>query len=1031
MKHVFYGFVFLVIPTAITLAQLPLPEGLRSKLSVAKTVNEAIRLIDSAYNNGFNLNESEYKTYKKLMRLAYWAQRRQMPDGSGGDFNKMNAEALEKVEKQYGAVLAEARKKWLPYRMLHEKEWQQNPQLMAEDPNVAAMSAFGAWISIGPQNSGSWSNSGIINADLTGVGRVDRIAFHPTNSNILFVGTPSGGLWRVTLNASLTGATYTCISDNLPTMGISGIAVSPTNGNVIYVLTGDGDSNVPGFFIFNSGYSPSCQGVYRTTNGGETWQKMADFPEASGTYTGHKLTISNTNGNYLFAATSVGLYRTTDGAASWQRVRTGQHRDIEFKPGSDSVIYASTNNSVLYSTQGGRENTWFTSTFSHSVATGGRIELAVRRTSSNTSSNVVYALVGGSNVTDSTFRGIFQSTNSGVSFTRQTNTPNILTVSMNGKGTVNQSTYDLCIAVNPANANNIITGGIIIWRSTNGGVTMVNSSSDREGNGAANQYVHPDIHDVAFSPYNNALFAGHDGGLSISTDNGVSWTDISNGLAASQFYHFKMHDSNGDGYGNGLYMIAGAQDNGIKYRNNTGAFRHVACCDGYDGIISGKDPSRIYYNFNDRFYNSVNGGVTIGYLFDVSFFSPSAYDYNNPDTMYVGGSSLTRTFDAFSNRTTINTNDFRRILSTSPTNSARLYGSSGLGVYVSEDRGDTRKSLHTLPNYPTGSPGITDVKPLPTNSNEVFVTFGGYIDGVKVLRITNAFSNNATVFNISGNLPNVAVFCVCPTSEGIYVGTDIGVFVRPSGQTNWLPFYNGLPISPVTDIWANENGNLYASTFGRGIWFSARKSNCADHLNLSNFVKGTEFYQANLTITSSQENNASPGTILNLKANSSITLTPGFWAKQGTFFNTTLAPCDQGGNSLIFMDLDASTGKEVIYPIGLEELHLKKYPPLSKQAYMIADSNGVRFFLPGKSRVQILGRDSNGSDWTVLKEIESLSSGHFKLHFREAMPLELAIKLNGEWINPKLSLENKRRRRINIVYIHPKPCKPFSSFHSK
>ncbi len=472
-------FVFCIIIETVAWAQVAVPEGLRTQLAGVNNVNDAIKLIDSTYSNGFNLNEGDAKTYKKLMRVTYWAQRRQMPDGSAGDYNKRNAEAVEKVENQYGKVLAEARSKWIPYRLQHEKEWQQNPQLMAEDPNVAAMSAFGAWTSIGPQNGGTWSNSGIINADLNGVGRIDRIAFHPTNANILFVGTPSGGLWRVTVNNTLDGATYTCISDNLPTSGISGIAVSPTNGNVIYVLTGDGDSNNPGSLVFDNGYSPSSQGVYRTTNGGDTWQKMADFPEASAAYTGHKLTISNTNGNYLFAATSDGLYRTTDGAETWQRVRTGRHRDIEFKPGSDSVIYASTNNTVHYSTQGGRLNTWLSSTFSNSVANAGRIELAVRRTAANTSNNTVYALVGGSNITDSTFRGVFRSTNSGVGFTRQTDRPNILTVAMSGKGTGNQSTYDLCIAVNPSNTDNIITGGIIIWRSTNAGATMVNSLGDR------------------------------------------------------------------------------------------------------------------------------------------------------------------------------------------------------------------------------------------------------------------------------------------------------------------------------------------------------------------------------------------------------------------------------------------------------------------------------------------------------------------------------------------------------------------------
>ena len=74
----------------------------------------------------------------------------------------------------------------------------------------------------------------------TGIGRVDRIAFHPTNASIVFAGTPAGGIFK-TFNG---GSTWSNLNSYMPSLGISGLVISSTNANVIYALTGDGDSNL-------------------------------------------------------------------------------------------------------------------------------------------------------------------------------------------------------------------------------------------------------------------------------------------------------------------------------------------------------------------------------------------------------------------------------------------------------------------------------------------------------------------------------------------------------------------------------------------------------------------------------------------------------------------------------------------------------------------------------------------------------------------------------------------------------------------
>ncbi|MBL7732217.1 MAG: hypothetical protein JNM88_13640, partial [Chitinophagaceae bacterium] len=395
------------------------------------------------------------------------------------------------------------------------------------------------------------------------------------------------------------GTTWESVTDGLSNPGVAGVVVSPTNGNIVYVLTGDGDSYSPGYLVYDYGSSRPSIGVFKSTDGGNSWTQTGSL-YTGGDYEGHELAISPTDGNHLLAATSQGIYRTTNGGTTWTQVKTGEHWDVVFKPGSNTTVYASSGSGIFYSTDGGV--TWNTATTDFSVAAAGRIQLAV----SPANTNYVYA-IGGATPAAGQFTGIFRSTNSGVSYTRRCNTPNVLGSEENGLDANNQGAYDLGITVKPSDENYVATCGLNVWVSngSNGASSMVWSTKYREGYaGAANKYIHPDVHAVAYNPLNDNLYAATDGGFYRSTDDGTSWTNLSAGLITSQFYGMAMRDADADGDADGLQILAGAQDNGIKHRTVAGptVFNHVICCDGYGSAISPDDPDVMYYNINSNFY---------------------------------------------------------------------------------------------------------------------------------------------------------------------------------------------------------------------------------------------------------------------------------------------------------------------------------------------------------------------------------------------------------------------------------------------
>jgi hypothetical protein len=402
----------------------------------------------------------------------------------------------------------------------------------------------------------------------------------------------------------------------------------------------------------------------------------------------------------------------------------------------------------------------------------------------------------------------------------------------------------------------------------------------------------------------------------------------------------------------GTNLIAGAQDNGIKFRSG-GIYKHVICCDGFGSAIAPNNANTLYLNMNGYFAKSTDGGSSYFTLIDgVTFFSPIAIDYNNSNNVFLGGSSTRRSVNGFTSTDATVAQSTRRVLVTCPSNSSRLYGSSGSNIVRSDNQIDTWTTKSGTPGWPAGSFTINDIKPLPTNSLNVYACFGGYSDGNKVMRSTNGGDSWT---NWTGSLPNVPCYSLAVATEGVYVGTEIGVFFRGYGYSDWVPFYSYMPRIPVTGLWVNENGNVYASTFGRGMWFSTRKTDCEDAITVSqtNMV-GPWYFEANNSATATLTSGGSVGTEIFVHAGDSVVLKPGFEVKTGSFFKGYIAPCNTGGVPTTNKMISAV----VTFP-PIKELTAKKSPDAPADYWKI-DAGELEFNITQKTSIDFYAKDAAG-----------------------------------------------------------------------
>lgn len=673
------------------------------------------------------------------------------------------------------------------------------------------------------QSTANWTFSGpsSSNGGYSGLGRINCMAFHPTDANTFWVGTPAGGLWKTTNG----GTDWTTSTDNLPVLGVSDIAVHPTNPNILYIATGDGDlGSLSGLTGGADGDTKSI-GILKSLDGGATWSTTG----LNWSVTNHKLIrrllINPSNPQILIAAASDGIWRTTDGGTTWSNAQLGYFMDLEYKPGDPTIVYASTfdfsgNAKIYRSTNSGLSWSLITS-----LANVIRINLAV----TPNAPSLVDALCAN---TSSGLAGLWYSSNSGASFSQyfaSNDTNNLLDGSYNASGNGGQGHYDLAYAINPVNYNDFWLGGINTWNSTNGGLnwnikTMWNSNNSINPNNVP--VVHADKHFIVFHPLvPGTMFECNDGGLYKTTNNGSTWSDLSNGLEISQMYRIGVSQTSQN------RVITGLQDNGTKlFYNNL--WYDVTGGDGMDCIIDYSNSSVQYASYANgviyRTNNLWNNVVTIsenlpGGQIDGAWVTPFVLHPSNPNIIYAGYDKLYKSMDQGDSWTAISgvldsNNENIRFMAIAPSNPNTIYAATLKKLYSTTNGGTSWNLIldsGTIQNYANLSGLAVD----PTNPDKVFITVSGYTAGDKVYMKPGIGQN---WINYSGSLPNIPVNCIVyqtGSNEGLYIGTDIGVFYTDGSMTDWIPYQTGLPNVVVTDLEISYYDNkLWAGTFGRGLW---------------------------------------------------------------------------------------------------------------------------------------------------------------------------------------------------------------------
>ena len=657
------------------------------------------------------------------------------------------------------------------------------------------------WLPLGPTGT-------VTNGYFGGAARVNFIRFDPTNSNIMWASSPLGGLWKST-DGGVSWATGN--TDQLPIIGCSDIAIDPLNTQKMYLATGDANG-------YGSQLGIASIGILKSTNGGATWgNNTLNWTVNSGRII-YKLLINPIHPDTVFAATSIGIYRTVNGGTNWISMQGGGiFTDIEYRPGNPNILYAVSgvqSSGTFYKSIDGGATFSIISSGLPTPSNVARLEIAV--TPADT--NYVY-VVSVKKVTHDLY-GFYRSTDGGDNFTLQASTPNILS-----GVPLSQGTYNLCMAASPLHRDTVLVGGTNIYKTVDGGVNWVKISSESVG---VIPFMHPDQHSVDFLPGTDSVYiCGNDGGVWKSTDRGVTWNPFNEGLQIAQMY--RLGTSPFDPY----TILTGHQDMATQtlhagiwsmFTPNTGD--GMECIYGYT-----QDSIRYLESYNGRviktyntypLYNIVCTTTGSGINAAASWITPIVMNPSNENTLLIGKAQVWRTVDAgatFAQVGDVTGGSTNLVaLAYAPSDSNFIYAAKTNRLFVSTNGSTFSDRTGTLP---VSSLQITSIVVCNTNPAKVWVTFSGYSSPNKVWYSSDA---GLTWSNYSTGLPNLPVNCITyqnASYDGLYAGTDVGVYYIDKFLASWQPYFTGLPNVGVEELEiAYGIGKIRAATNGRALWES-------------------------------------------------------------------------------------------------------------------------------------------------------------------------------------------------------------------
>ena len=716
----------------------------------------------------------------------------------------------------------------------------------------STLSAISNWEPLGPFNhinTGSWSS---------GQGRVNVIVVDPNNANTLYLGAPAGGIWKSTD----AGLNWTPLSDYLPQIGVSGIAVDYTNSNIIYIATGDKDAA--------DSYSI---GVLKSLDGGLTWNTTGLTFNNNSTLAS-EIFMHPSNPDILWVATSVGFYKTTDAGVTWVQKLGGNVKDIKLKPGNPDVIYAVTPNRFYRSTNGG-EN--FTQISSGMPTNSGRLIIDV------TPANPEYVYVLSAR-TNWSHQGLYKSTNSGLTFAKTFNNTDIFEA--------NQAWYDMALAVSDTNAEEVYTGVLNVWKSTNGGSSFMKLNN--WSNPFQATYTHADIHFLRF--YNGVLYCGSDGGIYVSSNSGESFTDLTATAQIGQFYRISVAKQTSSKIAGGLQDNGGYAFSGNVWRNYYGA----------DGMETAIDP-----NNSSNFYGFIQNGS--GLYFSTNSGNSLSGSINAPDGQSgnwitpLAINSLGELYAGFNGLYKLNINAWTLVSTTSfssgnlekitidPSNDNVIYVGDENNLFKSTDKGITFSLVDSFSN------AITGIEVHSQDSNIVYVTTAGTSGSV-----FKSTTGGMGFLNIGAGLPNIGKNVIKHQGNHVdnplYVGTSLGVYYRDDTMSEWVPFDTNLPNVDVTDLEIHVlDEKIIASTYGRGVWQSSIPTQLAqnDLALISLDDPSIENINCNVNSLSFLVKNTGLSTVTNFTLNYTINGVPNNFIWNGNLVSLATTTIEISGLSLI------------------------------------------------------------------------------------------------------------------------------------
>jgi len=680
-------------------------------------------------------------------------------------------------------------------------------------------------------------------------GRIVEVAVDPTDKATWYVAAASGGVWKTT-NA---GVTFDPIFDHYGSYSIGTVAIDPGNPSTVWVGTGENNSQR------SVAYG---DGIYKSTDGGRSFEKMG----LGASEHIARIRIDPDNSDRVFVAAQGplwnaggerGVYRTEDGGRTWEQVlsideNTGVN-DLLMDPRDPDVLYASAyqrrrhvwtlidggpGSGIWKSTDGG--DSWRKIESGIPGGDKGRIGLAL----APSNPDILYAIIELPNFQS----GFYRSTNGGESWERRS-----------GQGSTSPQYYNEIYV-------DLDDPDFVYSLDTS---TMISEDGGRTFSPLGETDKHVDNHALWIDPDDgNHLIEGCDGGLYETWDRGAHWRFFTN-LPLAQYY--KVAVSYGEPF---FYVYGGTQDNathGVPSGTmNTHGIRNsdwftTVFGDGFGPAVDPSNPDIVYSEW--QYGGLVRYDRRSGEAVDVkpqesadgpplvwNWDSPILISPHDPSRLYFGAQMLFRSDDRGDSWTAISPDltrglDRNRLdvmgriwsvdavaknastslygnittVSESPVTANLLYVGTDDGlIQVSEDGGVNWRRIEQIPGVPDRT-YVNDIEASRTDPNTVYAAFNNHKMGDFKPYLLVSRDRGRSWHSIAGNLPERgSVYTIVQDDEVpglLFAGTEFGLWVTRDEGNSWTKMGGGLPTIAIRDLVIQRDDDaLVAASFGRGFW---------------------------------------------------------------------------------------------------------------------------------------------------------------------------------------------------------------------